>query len=124
MTTQHAPAVWESQEESEDMDRGQVPYSRLGDHREDPMHSSHSDCGGLLLCGMVLPCCNVRTWGGSAMSNSAAGGRSPLGLFPGQPAPRLYDSVVEALRSRHYSRRTERGLPPRVSDTATICTNP
>jgi integron integrase len=41
------------------------------------------------------------------MSNSAAGGRSPLGLFPGQPAPRLYDRVVEALRSRHYSRRTE-----------------
>jgi len=41
------------------------------------------------------------------MSNSTAGGRSPLGLFPGQPAPRLYDSVVEALCSRHYSRRTE-----------------
>lgn len=37
------------------------------------------------------------------MSNSAAGGRSPLGLFPGQP-----DRVVEALRSRHYSHRTER----------------
>jgi site-specific recombinase XerD len=28
-------------------------------------------------------------------------------LFLGQPTPRLYDSVVEALRSRHYSRRTE-----------------
>ena len=59
MTTQHAPAVWESQEESEDMDRGQVLHSRLGDHREDPMHSSHSDRDGLLLCGMLLPCCNV-----------------------------------------------------------------
>ena len=33
--------------------------------------------------------------------------RSPLGLFPGQPTPRLYDCVVEALRSRHYSRRSE-----------------
>ena len=33
--------------------------------------------------------------------------RSPLGLFLGQPTPRLYDCVVEALRSRHYSRRTE-----------------
>ncbi len=33
--------------------------------------------------------------------------RSPLGIFPGQPTPRLYDRVVEALRSRHYSRRTE-----------------
>ena len=32
---------------------------------------------------------------------------SPLGLFPGQPAPRLYDRVVEVLRTRHYSRRTE-----------------
>ena len=31
----------------------------------------------------------------------------PLGLFPGQPAPRLYDRVVEVLRARHYSRRTE-----------------
>jgi len=31
----------------------------------------------------------------------------PLGLFPGQPAPRLYDHMVEALRTRHYSRRTE-----------------
>ena len=33
--------------------------------------------------------------------------RGPLGLFPGQPEPRLYDRVVEALRARHYSRRTE-----------------
>ena len=33
--------------------------------------------------------------------------RGPLGLFPGQPAPRLYDRVVEVLRGRHYSRRTE-----------------
>ena len=30
-----------------------------------------------------------------------------MGLFPGQPAPRLYDRVVEVLRARHYSRRTE-----------------
>ena len=28
-------------------------------------------------------------------------------MFPGQPAPRLYDRVVEVLRARHYSRRTE-----------------
>ena len=41
------------------------------------------------------------------MNNSAAHRRSPLGLFPGQPAPRLYDHVVEVLRTRHYSRRTE-----------------
>lgn len=41
------------------------------------------------------------------MSSSAADRRSPLGLFPGQPTPRLYGCVVEALRSRHYSRRTE-----------------
>lgn len=32
---------------------------------------------------------------------------SPLGLFPGQPQPRLYDAKVEAFRVRHYSRRTE-----------------
>ncbi len=33
--------------------------------------------------------------------------RSPLELCPGKPKPRLYDCVLEALRSRHYSRRTE-----------------
>ena len=31
----------------------------------------------------------------------------PLGLFPGKPTPRLYDAVIEAMRVRHYSRRTE-----------------
>lgn len=33
--------------------------------------------------------------------------RPPLGLFPDKPAPRLYDRIVEVLRARHYSRRTE-----------------
>ncbi len=33
--------------------------------------------------------------------------RPPLGLFPDKPAPRLYDRIVEVLRVRHYSRRTE-----------------
>jgi hypothetical protein len=42
------------------------------------------------------------------MNNSPADRRSPLGLFPGQPTPRLYERVVEILRTRHYSRRTER----------------
>jgi hypothetical protein len=42
-----------------------------------------------------------------AMSKSMADRRSPLGLFPGQPMPRLYDRVVKVLRTRHYSRRTE-----------------
>lgn len=41
------------------------------------------------------------------MSKSLADRRSPLGLFPGQPMPRLYDRVVEVLRTRHYSRRSE-----------------
>ncbi len=41
------------------------------------------------------------------MNNSAAPRRSPLGMLPGQPMPRLYDRVVEVLRARHYSRRTE-----------------
>jgi len=34
------------------------------------------------------------------MSNSTVARCSPLGLFPGQPASRLYDRTVEALRSR------------------------
>lgn len=41
------------------------------------------------------------------MNNSPAARRSPLGLFPGEPTPRLYDRLVEALRARHYSRPTE-----------------
>ena len=41
------------------------------------------------------------------MNNRATLRGSPLGMFPGQPAPRLYDRVVEALRARQYSRRTE-----------------
>jgi len=41
------------------------------------------------------------------MNNSSTDRRSPLGLFPGEPTPRLYDLVVEVLRPRHYSRRTE-----------------
>jgi site-specific recombinase XerD len=41
------------------------------------------------------------------MSSSAADRRTPLGLFPGQLAPRRYDCVGEALRSRYHSRRTE-----------------
>ena len=42
------------------------------------------------------------------MNHPAAERRSPLGLFPGQTAPRLYDRMVEVLRTRHYSRRTEK----------------
>lgn len=41
------------------------------------------------------------------MRKSATLPRAPLGLFPGRPDPRLYDAVVAALRSRHYSPRTE-----------------
>ena len=41
------------------------------------------------------------------MNNSWADRRSPLGLFPGEPTPRFYDRMVEVLRTRHYSRRTE-----------------
>jgi len=47
------------------------------------------------------------------MSNSSADRRSPLGLFPAQPAPSLYDCAVEALRSRHCGRRTEEALDRR-----------
>ncbi len=41
------------------------------------------------------------------MNNSAADCCSPLRLFPGQLAPRLYDRLVEVLRIRHYCRRSE-----------------
>ncbi|MGH7463445.1 MAG: phage integrase N-terminal SAM-like domain-containing protein [Longimicrobiales bacterium] len=41
------------------------------------------------------------------MNEGSAPRQAPLGLFPGQPAPRLYDRLLEALRTRHYSRRTE-----------------
>ncbi len=45
------------------------------------------------------------------MGTSSASRQSPLGLFPAQPTPRLYDRVVEVLRTRHYSRRTEQTYP-------------
>jgi len=32
---------------------------------------------------------------------------APLGLFADRTSPRLYDRIVEVLRVRHYSRRTE-----------------
>jgi len=41
------------------------------------------------------------------MSTAAQQRRTPLGLFADKPAPRLYDRIVEVLRVRHYSRRTE-----------------
>jgi len=33
--------------------------------------------------------------------------RPPLGLFPDQPKPRLYDRMIEVLRVHHYSKKTE-----------------
>jgi len=45
-----------------------------------------------------------RAW---VMNNSTLDRRLPLGLFPGQPAPRLYDRLADVLRTRHHSRRTE-----------------
>ena len=36
------------------------------------------------------------------MNNFLADRRSPLGLFPGEPTPRLYDRTVEVLRTRHW----------------------
>ncbi len=41
------------------------------------------------------------------MTNSSQQRRPPLGLFTNKPTPRLYDHMVEVLRARHYSRRTE-----------------
>jgi len=41
------------------------------------------------------------------MNPAAERVRSPLGLIPGQATPRLYDTIVQALRVGHYSRRTE-----------------
>ena len=41
------------------------------------------------------------------MNDFAADRCSPLGLFPGQPTPRLNYRMVEVSRTRHYSRRTE-----------------
>jgi len=45
-----------------------------------------------------FPSCFRRGPGGG----KPAARRSPLGLFPGQPTPWLYDRVVEVLRTRHW----------------------
>ena len=37
---------------------------------------------------------------------------APLGLFADRTSPRLYDRIVEVLRVRHYSRRTEEAYIP------------
>ena len=42
------------------------------------------------------------------MSIPPASQAAPLGLFPGRPKPRLYDSIIEVLRGHHYNLRTER----------------
>lgn len=49
---------------------------------------------------------SVRVQGGYAML-TASQRTKPLGLFPRQAMPRLYDQLVGVLRVRHYSRRTE-----------------
>ncbi len=41
------------------------------------------------------------------MNDCAPNRRPPLRRFLGQQVPRLYDRVVEVLRTRHYGRRTE-----------------
>ena len=52
------------------------------------------------------------------MNHSIRGHRSPLGCFPGQPTPRLYDRVVEVLRAGRYSRPTSTGF------AASLCFTP
>jgi len=55
-----------------------------------------------------VPAASEQTSAGlRAMNNPSTLRRSPLGMFPGQPTPRLYHRVVEVLPTRHYSRRTE-----------------
>lgn len=48
------------------------------------------------------------------MNDCAPNCRPPLGLFPGQSAPKLYDRVVEVLRTRHYSRCSEEAYLHRI----------
>jgi integrase len=45
--------------------------------------------------------------GAWAMTTATEQRRTPLGLFPDRPVPRLYDRIMEVLRVRHYARRTE-----------------
>ena len=67
------------------------------------------------------------------MNNSPADRESPLWVVPGNPSHRFYDHAVEALRTRHNSRRTElacmhwtprsirfRGLVPDGHDIRTV----
>lgn len=59
----------------------------------------------------VFPTCNrghcTIHVAGFAMHNALTQLRSPLGLFPDRPAPRLHDRTIEVLCVRRYSRRTE-----------------
>ena len=62
-------------------------------HRFEPVGSIH-DSG----------CLAMTTF---ANSPSPASSRTPLGLHRCQPQPRLYDRLIEVLRTADYSRRTE-----------------
>ncbi len=53
------------------------------------------------------------------MNNSLVDRRSPLGVFPGKPTPKLYDRLVELLRTRRYSRRTEQAYIPLRKEPST-----
>lgn len=48
------------------------------------------------------------------MKDSPADRRSPLGLSAGERTLRFHDRVVEVLRTRHYSRRTEEAYLYRI----------
>ena len=50
--------------------------------------------------------CPFRRVGNETMAPSSQH-IEPLGLFSGQPTPRLYDTMIEAIRVRHDSRRAE-----------------
>jgi hypothetical protein len=45
------------------------------------------------------------------MSTATRQRRTPLGLFPDRPIPRLDDRIIEVFRVRHESRRTEQRRP-------------
>lgn len=55
------------------------------------------------------------------MTASTPSRRSALGLFPGRDSPRLYDRIVQVLRTKHYSPRTEDAYVNWIRRFVTFC---
>ena len=83
---------------------GQVPAAA-----KSPQHSGPTKGTTKCLDSEVERWCDWELSGAAMTTAPARQRRLSMGLSAGQPEPRLYDRVVEMLRTSRYSRRTDAG---------------